>query len=289
MLEEFLNYLTSIKKYSDNTVLNYEIDINKFEEYLKSVNKSYNSIQYKDVLSYISYLKQTHKPSSINRSLSSLRMYYDYLIKNKCVKNNPFKLVNSMSKEKKLPNYFKYDEYVKILYSIDTNSNLGIRNRCIFELLLCTGCRVNELVNIKLCNIDITNREIKVLGKGNKERIVYLGSYAIDSLNNYLRVRDSILKNKKCEYLLVNHLGNKLTTRGVRDIIDKVLLKSSSDLLVTPHTFRHSFATMLLNEGCDLKSVQELLGHVSLSTTSIYTHVSNEELKRVYLHTIPRK
>lgn len=288
MKDKFLDYLQNIKKYSDNTIINYEIDIDRYEKFLKINNKKINNIKYKDVLDFISYIKDNHKSTSINRCLSSLRSYYNYLLKENEVNTNPFKLVNSMKKEKKLPEYFKYNEYVELVNSIDINSNLGIRNRCIFEVLLCTGCRCSELVNIKLCDIDLNNREIKVLGKGNKERIVYLGSYAIDSLNTYLSVRDELSK-KDNKYLLVNHLGNKLTTRGIRDIIDKILLKSSLNLKITPHTFRHSFATMLLNEGCDLKSVQELLGHVSLSTTSIYTHVSNEELKRVYLHTNPRK
>lgn len=288
MKDKFLDYLQNIKKYSDNTIINYEIDIDRYEKFLKKNNKKINNIKYKDVLDFISYIKDNHKSTSINRCLSSLRSYYNYLLKENIVDTNPFKLVNSMKKEKKLPEYFKYNEYVELVNSIDINSNLGIRNRCIFEVLLCTGCRCSELVNIKLCDIDLDNREIKVLGKGNKERIVYLGSYAIDSLNMYLSVRDELSK-KDNKYLFVNHLGNKLTTRGIRDIIDKILLKSSLNLKITPHTFRHSFATMLLNEGCDLKSVQELLGHVSLSTTSIYTHVSNEELKRVYLHTNPRK
>lgn len=288
MKDKFLDYLQNIKKYSDNTIINYEIDIDRYEKFLKINNKKINNIKYKDVLDFISYIKDNHKSTSINRCLSSLRSYYNYLLKENVVNTNPFKLVNSMKKEKKLPEYFKYNEYVELVNSIDINSNLGIRNRCIFEVLLCTGCRCSELVNIKLCDVDLDNREIKVLGKGNKERIVYLGSYAIDSLNMYLSVRDELSK-KDNKYLFVNHLGNKLTTRGIRDIIDKILLKSSLNLKITPHTFRHSFATMLLNEGCDLKSVQELLGHVSLSTTSIYTHVSNEELKRVYLHTNPRK
>lgn len=288
MKDKFLDYLQNIKKYSDNTIINYEIDIDRYEKFLKINNRKINNIKYKDVLDFISYIKDKHKSTSINRCLSSLRSYYNYLLKENIVDTNPFKLVNSMKKEKKLPEYFKYNEYVELVNSIDINSNLGIRNRCIFEVLLCTGCRCSELVNIKLCDVDLDNREIKVLGKGNKERIVYLGSYAIDSLNMYLSVRDELSK-KDNKYLFVNHLGNKLTTRGIRDIIDKILLKSSLNLKITPHTFRHSFATMLLNEGCDLKSVQELLGHVSLSTTSIYTHVSNEELKRVYLHTNPRK
>lgn len=288
MKDKFLDYLQNIKKYSDNTIINYEIDIDMYEKFLKINNKKINNIFYKDVLDFISYIKNNHKSTSINRCLSTLRSYYNYLLKENIVKSNPFKLVNGMKKEKKLPEYFKYDEYVDLVNSIDLNTNLGIRNRCIFEVLLCTGCRCNELVNIKLSDIDLSNREIKVLGKGNKERIVYLGSYAIDSLKLYLSIRNELTK-KDNNYLFVNHLGNKLTTRGIRDIIDKILFKSSLDLKITPHTFRHSFATMLLNEGCDLKSVQELLGHASLSTTSIYTHVSNEELKRVYLHTNPRK
>lgn len=289
MKEKFLDYLQNIKKYSNNTIINYEIDIDRYINYLKLNKIDIFKIEYKNVLDYISYLKKNHKSTSINRSISSIRTYYNYLIKNNYTNSNPFKIINGMKKEKKLPEYFKYNEYVKLVNSIDINSNLGIRNKCIFEVLLCTGCRCNELVNIKLDDINLNEKEIKVLGKGNKERIVYLGSYAIESIEKYLSIRNEILGKKDNNYLFINHLGDKLTTRGIRDIIDKILLKSSNNMKITPHTFRHSFATMLLNEGCDLKSVQELLGHVSLSTTSIYTHVSNEELKRVYLHTNPRR
>lgn len=289
MKEKFLDYLQNIKKYSNNTIINYEIDIDRYINYLKLNKIDIFKIEYKNVLDYISYLKKNHKSTSINRSISSIRTYYNYLIKNNYTNSNPFKIINGMKKEKKLPEYFKYNEYVELVNSIDINSNLGIRNKCIFEVLLCTGCRCNELVNIKLDDINLNEKEIKVLGKGNKERIVYLGSYAIESIEKYLSIRNEILGKKDNNYLFINHLGDKLTTRGIRDIIDKILLKSSNNMKITPHTFRHSFATMLLNEGCDLKSVQELLGHVSLSTTSIYTHVSNEELKRVYLHTNPRR
>ena len=289
MKEEFLNYLSNIKRYSDYTIINYEEDIDKLELYLNKNNKGIKDIDYKDVLDFIASLKDNHSSKTINRILSSLRSYYNYLIKNNITKNNPFKLVKGMKSEKKLPEYFKYNEYVELIDSIDTTSNLGIRNRCIFEVLLATGCRCSELVNIKLNDIDLNNNEIRVLGKGKKYRIVYLGSYAVDSIKSYLSVRCELLKHKTSDYLFINHLGNKITTRGIRDIIDKIILKSSLNLKITPHTFRHSFATMMLNEGCDLKSVQELLGHASLSTTSIYTHVSNEELRRVYLHTNPRK
>jgi len=286
---DFLVYLENIKKYSNNTVINYENDLNMFEDYLKFKHKKFNNLEYRDVLDFINYLSEFHKSTSINRALSSIRSFYNYLINKNIVKDNPFKLVRGMKKEKKLPEYFKYNEYEELIKSIDTNTVLGLRNKCIFEVLLCTGCRVNELVNIKLNDIDLNLREIKVLGKGSKERIVYIGSYALDSINDYLNVRNELLKGKQNNYLFLNHLGKNITTRGIRDIIDKILLKSSMNLKMTPHTFRHSFATMMLNEGCDLKSVQELLGHVSLSTTSIYTHISNEELRRVYLKTNPRK
>ena len=189
MKKDFIEYLKNIRKYSTHTIINYELDICLFEEFLKKIKKSYKDIEYKNVLEFINYLKDNHKSTSINRILSSLRTYYNYLIRNNYIKNNPFKIVNGLKKEKKLPEYFKYNEYEDLINSIDTTSNLGIRNKCIFEILLCTGCRVNELINIKLTDIDINLREIKVLGKGNKERIVYLGSYALDSLNDYLNVR----------------------------------------------------------------------------------------------------
>lgn len=289
MKEDFLEYLEKVKNYSDYTIINYKEDLDKYYKFLMDNNIDIKNIEYKNILDYIAYLKSNHKSTSINRSISSIRTFYNYLIKNNYINNNPFNIVNGMKKEKKLPEYFKYNEYVELVNSIDTSTVLGVRNKCIFEVLLATGCRVSELVNIKLSDIDLENNEIRVLGKGKKIRIVYLGSYAVDSIKEYMSIRSELLKNKDNDYLFLNHLGNKITTRGIRDIIDKILLKSSTNLKITPHTFRHSFATMLLNEGCDLKSVQELLGHVSLSTTSIYTHVSNEELKRVYLHTNPRK
>ena len=182
MKDEFLDYLQNIKKYSYNTIINYEIDIDRYINYLKLNKIDIFKIEYKDVLDYISYLKKNHKSTSINRSISSIRTYYNYLIKNNYTNSNPFKIINGMKKEKKLPEYFKYNEYVELVNSIDINSNLGIRNKCIFEVLLCTGCRCNELVNIKLDDINLNEKEIKVLGKGNKERIVYLGSYAIESI-----------------------------------------------------------------------------------------------------------
>ena len=289
-IDNFLDYIKIEKNFSDNTEINYNIDLVEFSNYLKTKRRSYASLKYEDILVYIKYLKEERKftPTSINRHLSSLRSFYNYLLLNQVVDSNPFKLVKSQKKELKLPNYMKYSEFEDMINSIPDDL-LGIRNKCIFELLLCTGARVSELISIKVYDIDFSSHSIKVLGKGNKERLVFLNEHAINTLNDYLdNSRDELLAGRKSDKLFINHIGGDLTTRGVRDIIDNIIKKAALNIKVTPHMFRHTFATMLLNEGCSLKSVQELLGHANLSTTSIYTHVSNDRIKDVYFHTHPR-
>jgi len=288
-MKEFLEYLEFNKKYSSYTVINYENDLLKLEEFLNKRKIKLNDLDYKMVNEFIIFLKENRLNSvSINRILSAARTYFKFLEKKKVVSSNPFKLTTSLKKDKRLPNYFKYNDFIDMIDSIDTNTDLGIRNRALFELLLATGARVSEVVNIKTNDINISLGEIKVLGKGNKERIVYINEHTKEALLNYLNNSRNNLIKEKNDYLFLNHLGTKLTDRGVRVIIDNIIKKSAISLKITPHTFRHSFATMMLNEGCDLKSVQELLGHVNLSTTSIYTHLSNEQIKNVYLHTHPR-
>ena len=289
-IDGFLDYIKVEKNFSDNTELNYGIDLEEFKKYLKSKRISYTNLKYEDILRYIKYLKEEceFNPTSINRHLSCLRSFYNYLLLNNTVTSNPFKLVRSQKKELKLPNYMKYSEFEDMINSIPDDT-LGIRNRCIFEVLLCSGARVSELISIKVDDIDFNSCSIKVLGKGNKERLIFLNEHAINSLKDYLdNSRDELLGNRKSEKLFINHIGGDLTTRGVRDIIDNIIKKAALNIKVTPHMFRHTFATMLLNEGCSLKSVQELLGHANLSTTSIYTHVSNDRIKDVYYHTHPR-
>ena len=289
-IDEFLDYIKIEKNFSDNTKLNYGIDLEEFKKYLKNKKMNYIKLNYEDILRYIKHLKEEceYNSTSINRHLSSLRSFYNYLLLNNIVYSNPFKLVKSQKKELRLPNYMKYSEFEDMINSIPDDT-LGIRNRCIFEVLLCSGARVSELIGIKVDDIDFSNHSIKVLGKGNKERLIFLNEHAIDSLNKYLsNSRDELLDKRKSDKLFINHIGGDLTTRGVRDIIDNIIKKAALNIKVTPHMFRHTFATMLLNEGCSLKSVQELLGHANLSTTSIYTHVSNDRIKDVYYHTHPR-
>ncbi|MDD2409164.1 MAG: tyrosine recombinase [Bacilli bacterium] len=290
IIHEFLNYIALERKYSDNTEINYEIDLFKYDDYLNKEKKNYLIINYQDISKYIVYLrKANYLPSSINRHLSTLRSFYKFLERKEIINNTPFNYIKNIKQEKKLPNYFKYDEFITMLDTLNDNNPLNVRNRFILELLFATGIRVSELVNIKINNIDMNLRQIKVNGKGNKERIVYFGSYCEGALKNYLNnSRDILLKNKISSYLFINNLGGNLTDRGIRLIIDNIIKSSALKTKITPHTFRHSFATIMLNEGCNIRSVQELLGHVSLNTTSIYTHLTNEELRRVYLKAHPR-
>lgn len=288
-MQDFLNYLKFNKKYSEHTIINYENDLLKLEIYLSDNNLKLNDLDYKRINDFIINLKDEGlNANSINRILSACRSYFKFLESKKKVNSNPFKLTNSLKKDKKLPNYFKYNDFIDMIDSIDLSTDLGVRNRALLEVLLSTGARIGEVVNIKCNDINLALGEIKVLGKGNKERIVYLNDYTKEAINDYLNTSRRNLLKKECDYLFLNHLGTKLTDRGVRVIIDDIIKKACLNLKISPHSFRHSFATMLLNEGCDLKSVQELLGHVNLSTTSIYTHLSNEQIKNVYLHTHPR-
>lgn len=289
IIYEFLDYISYEKKYSSYTEKSYELDLFKYFKYLGDNNFNYLKVKYKDINIFIEELTMAgYEASTINRIISTLSSFYNYLEEKKVINSNPFKFVNFLKTDKRLPNYFKYEEFLTMIDVID-DSVLGIRNRLILELLFATGLRVSELSNIKLSEIDKNNHEIKVLGKGNKERIVFFNDEAAISLDNYLdNSRNILLKNKINDYLFVNHLGNKLSERGLRLIIEEIVKKSCIKSKVSPHTFRHTFATMLLNEGCSIKSVKDLLGHSSLSTTGIYTHLTNDEVRNAYRKAHPR-
>lgn len=291
-ISEFLNYLINQKKYSKNTSLNYEIDILDFKFFLDEENTNYKDVDYEFIKKYLMnlYDKKLSR-ASVARKLSSLRSFYKYLFNINIISVNPFKYVSSPKKEKKLPKYLGVEELESIFSIPDINTPLGQRDRLILEVLYATGIRVSELINIKILDIDFYNMEIRILGKGNKERIVNFGEYCLDAINMFLNDgRKKILEkhNKNCDYLIINEKGNKITTRGVQKLIDNIVKKACLKKHVSPHMLRHSFATHLLNEGCDIKTVQELLGHESLETTQIYTHVSNERLRSVYLKCNPR-
>ena len=289
MIIIFLYYISYEKKYSDNTEKNYELDLFKYFEYLDKNNLNYLTVKYKDVSNFTLFLaKQNYKSTTINRIDSSIRSFYNYLELEEKINGNPFKAASNLKVPKRLPNYFKYDEYLTMISVIDKD-DYEYRNRLILEMLFATGLRVSELSNIKIKNIDFSEREIKIMGKGSKERFVFYNKECAIVLDSYLKeCRSKLLNGKDSEYLFINHLGDKLTDRGIRLIIDKIVKKSCIKSKVSPHTFRHTFATMLLNEGCNIKSVQELLGHSSLGTTGIYTHLTNDEVRLAYMKAHPR-
>ena len=282
-LDRFCEYLNS-KGYSNLTIINYRKDLVQFLEF----SKGKINVDYPFIRTYLQYLhNKNYTNKSIARHISSLKSFYKYLTKNEIVKDNPCVLLTNPKVEKKLPNYINYND-LEVLFTIpNKNDILGLRNLLILELLYSTGIRVSELVNIKLSDIDFSNNRIFILGKGNKERYVLYGKICRDLLKEYLEKSRSKL-NKSSEYLLLNKFGNKITDRAIRMIIDDIVKKSCLKLNISPHTLRHTFATHLLNEGADLKIVQELLGHENISTTGIYTHVSNEHLRKVYLDAHPR-
>lgn len=290
-LLSFLNYIIKQKNYSINTSKNYEIDILEFKEYIDKKSISYLEVDYDLIKGYLMELyNRKLSRNSVARKLSSLRSFYKYLFNNNLIKTNPFKYVSTPKKEKRLPKYLGVEELEIIFNTPDLSTSLGQRDRLILEVLYATGIRVSELVNIKINDIDFYKKEIRILGKGNKERIDPFGDYCLDAMENFINDgRKKILKkfNTTCEYLIINGHGKKITTRGVEKILDNIIKKASLKKHVSPHMLRHSFATHLLNEGCDILTVQELLGHESLESTQVYTHVSNERLRAVYLKCHP--
>lgn len=293
-LDNFLLYISSERKYSEYTITNYNKDILEFNEFIKSnsfgtlIEPTNNAGRY-----YTSHLNEHYpKARSVARKLSSLRSFYKFCVREGYTKNNPFIGVSSPKLDKVLPK-FLYVEEIEILFdSINTSTILGVRDYALLEFMYGTGVRVSELCSIKEKDIDYINKQVVVLGKGNKERYLPLHDLIIESLQDYvLKARKELqVKNKKeiSENLFLNNHGGPLTPRGVRDILTRLVKKASETHKISPHMIRHTFATHLLNNGADLITVQELLGHSNLSTTQIYTHISNEQLKREYMDKFPR-
>lgn len=287
MIDEFIDYLANIKKYSKYTCINYRDDLICFKDYLDMHNKTFKAT-YQDIRGYIAYLYDLKKSNkTITRNISCLRSFYKYLIRFNKIDENPMILISNPKQDKLLPHYLTNEDIEKLLSVTNKDTTYDIRDNLIIELLYSTGIRVSELVNIKLSDIDLINESIKVLGKGKKVRIVYFGNICRDKIKKYLNIRNTI-NPKNIEYLLINKRGDRLSDRSVRKIFENIIKINHLDITFTPHTLRHTYATHMLNEGSDIRSVQELLGHSSITTTGIYTHVSNEHLRSVYLKSHPR-
>ncbi|MBR2248858.1 MAG: tyrosine recombinase [Bacilli bacterium] len=289
-LNNYLEYLKYQKNYSLYTINSYKTDILEFLDYLEREDLNYKEVVYSDIRFYLMYLKEERNDinSSIDRKLSALRGFYKYMANENIIKSNIFSLVNGPKKDKKLPRYFEYNELEELFNACDISTSLGQRDLLILEMLYATGVRVGELVNIKVNDINRSERKILILGKGNKERIVEYGDYCEDILDLYLKEGYRKLNKDNSEHLILNKNGGVLTERGVRYLLDKIIKNTSINKNISPHMIRHSFATHLLNEGCDLLTVQKLLGHESISATQVYTHVSTDRLKEVYYNSFPR-
>ncbi len=287
IIDNYLKFLKYEKNYSNDTIKSYGTDVVEYINYVNTYKNNYLKMKYNDLKDYLVYLdKENNSNATVARKISSLRSFYRYLMNEQIIDNNPFLSIKLPKKEKKLPRFFQYNELEELFNVPSLTTPLGQRDRLILEMLYATGVRVSELVNIK--RSDITNKEIRILGKGNKERIVRFGDYAYEILQLYLSDGYQKLNKYNIDYLFINKNYRVLTDRGVRKILDKIIEKTSIDKKISPHMIRHSFATHLLNEGCDLLSVQQLLGHDSLTATAIYTHITNDRMKEVYFKTHPR-
>lgn len=290
ILDDFIKYLIVEKNYSEYTILNYRKDLENFLDFLdKECIKKYENIDYKVLRLYLNEMfNRKYSSKTISRNLSSLRTFFKYLSREEIIGFNPMILISNPKQEKKLPSYLNYKELEDILDIPDTSTVLGLRDASILELLYSTGIRVGELVNIKIKDIDFNGNRIKILGKGNKERYVLFGDKCKKLLNKYLSESRTQLIKQSNDYLYLNTRGTPISIRTTEKMVDDVVKRSSVKFNVSPHTLRHTFATHMLDNGADLNSVGELLGHSNLNTTAVYTHVSNERLKNVYLKCHPR-
>ena len=287
---KFIDELQYERNYSKLTIDGYLKDLDLFLEYLNENNiKKYSEVEYGDIRLYIKYLYDCkYNNKTISRHISSLRSFFKYLKNKDVIKNNPMVLISNPKLDKKLPKYLNFNDIEKLLTSYDNNNYIGIRNSLILELLYSTGIRVGEIINIKLNDISIHEKSIKISGKGNKERLVYFGSKCLELIHMYLKTSYNILNVNDIDYFFLSKTGKRISDREIRKIVEDAGKISGIEMNISPHVLRHTFATHMLNEGADLRSVQELLGHENLSTTQIYTHLTNEKIRNIYLSAHPR-
>jgi len=324
IVQQFLNYLKFEKRFSEHTAKCYSADLSQFVDFLNAsdsgmmpseptllssqqagpataiatetatkVDQLLLSAQTGEVRSYLAYLNQKqYAKATIARKLATLRSFYKFLVKINRLGSNPVTPVRTPKQEKRLPRFLEYEEVKKLLETPPMDNWLGARDRAILETLYSTGVRVSELVALNMDDIDFLGEVVHVRGKGKKERIAPISSSALQVIQHYIEFRNKRAQsnsNFDSKVLFVNKHGQRLSTRSVRRKMDKYLKMSGLDMAISPHTLRHSFATHMLNNGADLRSVQELLGHQSLSTTQIYTHLTTRKLKQVYDNAHPRQ
>ena len=324
IVQEFLSYLKFEKRFSEHTAKCYGADLSQFVDFLAGSSDNGSSadettfsghqqfgqatalateakpkvaqlllsVDVDSVRAYLAFLNEKqYAKATIARKLATLRSFYKFLVKRNQLSSNPVVSIRTPKQDKKLPRFLEYDQVKKLLETPPVNTWLGARDRAIFETLYSTGMRVSELVALNMDDIDFLGEVVHIRGKGKKERLAPIGSSALQVIQHYMEFRDKRAQsnsNFDAKVLFVNKHGRRLSTRSVRRKMDKYLKIAGLDPAISPHTLRHSFATHMLNNGADLRSVQELLGHQSLSTTQIYTHLTTKKLKEVYESAHPR-
>lgn len=295
-IESFLLYISRKNTGSEKTDYNYRIDLTRFKNFcIEHQINSFEKVERKHVLQYLSMLKsgylgnQPLSNTSLSRALSALRSFYKYLNNYYEIESYPLAKIKNPSAGKRLPEFLSVDQMEELLESIDTDEGFGLRNRAILEMMYACGLRVAEVVDLRLSKIDFDNQIAIVHGKGDKERMVPFYTAAKEAVMKYINYqRDILLKGKKSDILFVNNRGQALSTRSIQLMLDEIVKKTNLHMKVHPHMIRHSFATHLLDNGADLRIVQELLGHENLSTTQIYTHVTLDRLKDTISQSHPR-
>ena len=325
IIQDFLNYLNFEKRFSGHTAKCYGADLWQFADFLSSrseagthhpehdapdhqqdgaatalatktavnVDQMLLAVDVNAVRAYLAFLNEKqYSKATVARKLATLRSFYKFLVKRNKVASNPVAVVRTPKQDKKLPRFLEYDQVKRLLETPPADSWLGARDRAILETLYSTGIRVSELVALNMDDIDFLGEVLHIRGKGKKERITPIGASALQVIQHYMEFRNKRAQNNTnfdTRVLFVNKHGRRLSTRSVRRKMDKYLKMAGLDPAISPHTLRHSFATHMLNNGADLRSVQELLGHQSLSTTQIYTHLTTKKLKDVYENAHPRE
>ena len=287
-LQQFISYLANEKRYSQHTVKAYENDLSSFINYLENLYQEQpEQAEAIHIRSWLAHLRQQNiSPRSVNRKLSSLRSYYNYLVKNKRISLNPCKAISSLKTKQQLPESLEKDQLIVLMQSLPKSNFFEMRDYLLLHLLYATGMRRAELIQLQASDIDIDQQEVKITGKGKKIRFVPLSEELLDYIQLYLTLREEEFPENDRELLLTDK-GKKMYGKFVYNCIHRLLSLATTKIKKSPHALRHSFATHLLNNGADLMSIKDLLGHASLQATQVYTHTNIEELKKIYKKSHP--
>lgn len=291
LIERFIHYLAVERGLAHNTLESYQRDLVQYVGFLeKNEIHDLNQTRRANLIAYLADMQRKGRATStISRNLASMRAFYGFLLRDGMIDQDPTTNLESPKIEKRLPKVLSVQEVEALLEGPDYGTVAGIRDKAMLELLYATGIRVSELVSLNCSDVNLNMGFLKCYGKGSKERIIPLGSVALKSVSDYvMRSRNKLLRDQSEESLFLNHHGQRLSRQGFWKIIKKYATSAAIDKEITPHTLRHSFATHLLENGADLRAVQEMLGHADISTTQIYTHLTKSRLKEVYAKAHPR-